>query len=291
MKGSIRERTVCLETALCLLVALTWAWAVWRPVLAGETRGGSGWVEDCGPAAADSKPRHAEPPPPSHFQLSERLDPLPAELSAGRIFSLSLFSQYVPRNQWQRIPHWLAGSWRVDAESIAEESGFRSIRLHTIPMTVRPRETWRFGMQRDAKGGIWHFTKLPALRKVDLDGRTEYRVKTSERFARAGIGRVVYFSRMLVVRVENSTGVILDCRQQESLASMVPDSGKHMKVSASLRVFDTAGVAATTSASELTLTRTKAFAPLDTYNGERTDLLFRAFLEADPAGGLLDHGP
>ena len=156
---------------------------------------------------------------PSPQLLKESLPPVPYALSAGKTYLTASITKAEPDN-WFRIPLWLAGKWYSDlrwtTSDTAEPAG-----------THFPRRTGYnggplWGVERDAKGNIWHRLHPPEYEhQLGPNNQTTNSVIDQEDLVASSDVSLCERIHRFRTRVDSS-GIIIDTFQDDIVKTLTP---------------------------------------------------------------------
>jgi hypothetical protein len=201
-------------------------------------------------------PSTAREPAPQLLKAS--LPPVPFALSAGNTYLTSSISKTEPDN-WFRIPQWLAGKWYSDlrwtTSDSAEPAG-----------THFPRRTGYnggplWGVERDAKGNIWHRLHPPEYEhQPGPNNQTTNSVIDQEDLIASSDESLCERIHRFRTRVD-SAGVIIDTFQDDIVKTLTPAHDGTIVSIQVVREFDQKGNLRRTYTTHQEYKRTEDFSP------------------------------
>jgi hypothetical protein len=104
---------------------------------------------------------------PGSFVFPAKVSAVDQRFRPHKLFAESELPHENSSETWYRIPAWRAGHYHREQQVD-----------HTITgdVVMVSRVDHVYGMQRDRKGEIWHYSSWPHVTKIDLDGVTEYKI-------------------------------------------------------------------------------------------------------------------
>lgn len=167
------------------------------------------------------------------------------------------------KSTWIRIPEWLAGTWFADNETatLRQDLVNHKESAHT-PFPFKAKSRFSYGTQRDGRGGIWHYLKLPYTSATDFPEFVEYHQVLTKDFTNQSEQAVSFRSMVAAARVQRSSKEIVEAFQQESVTNYEPAGDGVIKMIASTRRYDAAGIAQMQADNEARIHRVEKFTPV-----------------------------
>lgn len=215
----------------------------------------------------------------------ERLPAVEQRLSPGAQFNQSL--QLSPNNLWVKIPKWLAGSWSAREETAVLFQNFATGQSRSQQETFKAKQDFTYGQQADNSGQVWHYVGVPYRSKTLHTNSEEIHEVKEKRFLRADDEEVSFRALATVLFVDNISDRIQRTYQQESLTTYRPIADDRISMTASTKVFDSAGRPQTMQDNEAIIKRYKHFHPINTQEGKDLKALFVEFMTAKGMANLL----
>ncbi|MCC6978678.1 MAG: hypothetical protein IT343_10175 [Candidatus Melainabacteria bacterium] len=167
------------------------------------------------------------------------------------------------KSTWIRIPEWLAGTWFADTETATLRQDLVSNRASAqTPFNFKAKSRFSYGTQRDGRGGIWHYLKLPYTSATDFPEFVEYHQVLSKDFTNQSEQAVSFRSMVAAARVQRASKEIVEAFQQESVTNYEPVQDDIIKMVASTRRFDVAGKPQMQADNEARIHRVGKFTPI-----------------------------
>ena len=210
---------------------------------------------------------------PSPQLLKESLPPVPYALSAGKTYLTASIAKTEPDN-WFRIPLWLAGNWYSDLRWTTSDTGEPA-------GTHFPRRTGYnggplWGVERDAKGDIWHRLHPPEYEhQPGPNNQTTNSVIDREDLVASSDVSLCERIHRFRTRVDSS-GIIIDTFQDDIVKTLTPAYDGTIVSIQTVREFDQNGQLRRTYTTHQEYKRTEEFSPksnTDVRNSFRTYLL------------------
>ena len=215
----------------------------------------------------------------------ERLPAVDQKFTPGVQFDQNI--ELSPNNFWVKIPNWLAGSWSAREETAVLFQDFRSGRSRNQQETFKAKQDFTYGQQIDRSGQIWHYVGVPYTSKTVHTNAEEIHEVKEKQFLKANDDEVEFRAVATVMLIDNISSRIQRTYQQESLTDYQPISSDRMSMSASTKVFDSAGRPQTLQKNEAIIKRYKHFQKINEKDGKDLKALFREFMIAKGMGELL----
>lgn len=221
----------------------------------------------------------------------EHVDILPSmdeKLRKGKKFSASVLEETAePTNEWVKLPHWMAGTWRIDKETTVHRKNFRTNEVDNRPMSFQAREVFHYGMQKDRAGNVWHYIGVPYNSSSKLTLFAEHHLVSEKKFDRSDEQMVQFRSVMKVIRVSFSN--ITESYQQESITTYTPSPGASdlIRLSASTKIFDGNGQPWSQADNVAEVRRVKPFTEIHEHKKQDMRKLFREFLTSHGMSNLI----
>ncbi len=215
----------------------------------------------------------------------ERLPAVEQRFTPGVQFNESV--QLSPNNFWVQIPKWLAGSWSAREETAVLFQDFRSGRSRSQHESFKAKQDFTYGQQEDKSGQVWHYVGVPYSSKTVHTNSEEIHEVKEKRFLRADQEEVSFRAVATVLFVDNISTRIQRTYQQESLTTYKPIADDRIAMTASTKVFDSAGRPQTMQDNEAIIKRYKHFHPTNVQDGKDLKALFIEFMTAKGMANLL----
>lgn len=213
---------------------------------------------------------------------SETLQPLDKSLVPGEIFEPSKLpsTQTEPKNNWYKIPNWLAGTWHKDSQTDFYRFSYKTNTTDTTTRIETAKSNGTWGTQQDDKGVIWQFDPAPFTATVDSgDDFVVQMVRSSEPLD-VNERRLVRRSIDTQIRVAKSNGVIKSVQTGEQITVYKSEGEALIKRETSAKVFDPSGQPVLLGKSFAYENRIKPFVPQDVYKGKDMKKLFEEFMKS-----------
>ncbi|MBI4532967.1 MAG: hypothetical protein HY711_03385 [Candidatus Melainabacteria bacterium] len=261
------------------------------PANTKNTHKHSDWAEDedpenhpadCSQPAIDETTTFSEQP----FKHSDQLKPLDPRLWDHKSFDNKVLADHQTDRRWYRLPEWLAGTWHTDSETTLEEIDLRFGTRDILPYTIKHKESWIFGMQRDAQGSVWHFVMLPHLQQITKPDRSQYALVTKTSICSTRDSGLILKSQRISIEVERFTNIISSAHSKEIIEHLYPISPAKARMFLSVKTFDVDGAPIWMSRSVRTLRKLKGFSPMPQHEGQDLVALFKEFLNSADMGCL-----
>ena len=200
------------------------------------------------------------------IEHKEKLAPVESKFLPGSVWKEG--EKDGSKSTWIRIPEWLAGTWFADVETATMRQDLVSHResAHT-PFNFRAKSRFSYGTQRDGRGGIWHYLKLPYTSATDFPEFVEYHQVLSKDFSNQSEQLVSFRSMVAAARVQRASKEIVEAFQQESVTNYEPAGDGVIKMIASIRRYDAGGNAQMQADNEARIHRVEKFTPVATEGG------------------------
>jgi len=167
------------------------------------------------------------------------------------------------KSTWIRIPEWLAGTWFADSETATLRQDLVNNRSSAqTPFNFKAKSRFSYGTQRDGRGGIWHYLKLPYTSATDFPEFVEYHQVLSKDFTNQSEQAVSFRSMVAAARVQRSSSEIVEAFQQESVTNYEPVQEGVLKMVASTRRYDVNGKPQMQADNEAKIHRVGNFTPI-----------------------------
>jgi hypothetical protein len=167
------------------------------------------------------------------------------------------------KSTWIRIPEWLSGTWFADVETATSRQDLVTHKesAHT-PFNFKAKSRFAYGTQRDGRGGIWHFLKLPYTSSTDFPEFVEYHQVLTKDFTNQSEQAVSFRSMVAAARVQRQSKEIVEAFQQESVTNYEPVEDGVIKMIASTRRYDETGKPLMQADNEARIHRVEKFTPI-----------------------------
>ncbi len=191
---------------------------------------------------------------------SEKLAPVESKFLPGSVWKEG--EKDGSKSTWIRIPEWLAGTWFADTETATLRQDLVGHResAHT-PFNFRAKSRFSYGTQRDGRGGIWHYLKLPYTSATDFPEFVEYHQVLTKDFTNQAEQAVSFKSMVAAARVQRTSKEIVEAFQQESVTNYEPVEDGVIKMLASTRRYDETGKPQMQADNEARIHRVEKFSP------------------------------
>lgn len=167
------------------------------------------------------------------------------------------------KSTWIRIPEWLAGTWFADTETATLRQDLVNNRSSAqTPFNFKAKSRFTYGTQKDGRGGIWHYLKLPYTSATDFPEFVEYHQVLSKDFTNQSEQAVSFKSMVAAARVQRSSKEIVEAFQQESVTNYEPVQDDIIKMVASTRRYDVSGQPQMQADNEARIHRVGKFTPV-----------------------------
>ncbi|MBI1270997.1 hypothetical protein GC174_11255 [bacterium] len=202
----------------------------------------------------------------------------------GKRLDAAIFENLKSANGWVQVPSWMAGTWLIREETAVYRKDFSTGRSTKSPHRFKAHHKFIYGMQKDRKGGIWHYIGVPYKSETRLASVNEIHLVKEKRFDPYSEAKVSFRSVVNVIRVKRTKDgkdpTIKDSYVQESITSYEPLSAStdKIKLQASTKSFDQDGNPLIQADNEATVKKLAEFTPVDTYRQRDMRYLFRQFL-------------
>ncbi len=195
------------------------------------------------------------------IEHKEKLAPVESKFLPGSVWKEG--EKDGAKSTWIRIPEWLAGTWFADNETAVLRQDLINQResAHT-PFTFKAKSRFSYGTQRDGRGGIWHYLKLPYTSATDFPEFVEYHQVLSKDFSNQSEQLVSFRSMVAAARVQRASKEIVEAFQQESVTNYEPAGDGVIKMIASTRRYDAAGKPQMQADNEARIHRVEKFSPV-----------------------------
>ncbi len=218
---------------------------------------------------------------PSAQLLKQSLPPVPFALSAGQTYLKAAITETEPDN-WFRIPLWLAGKWYSDlrwtTSDTAEPAGTHF--PHRTGYSGGP--LW--GVERDAKGNIWHRLHPPEYEhQPGPNNQTTNSVIDREDLVTSSDASLCERIHRFRTRVDGS-GIIIDTFQDDIVKTLTPAHDGTIGSIQVVREFDQNGKLRRTYNTHQEYKRTEEFSPNSNTNIRSS---FKTYLLANHLDDLL----
>lgn len=208
-----------------------------------------------------NSPAFAEKYVQGGVEHSEKVAPVQSKYLPGSVWKEG--EKDGSRSTWIRIPEWLAGTWFADVETATLRQDLVNNKTSPqTPFNFKAKSRFAYGTQRDGRGGVWHYLKLPYTSATDFPEFVEYHQVLSKDFKNQNEQNVTFRSMVAAARVQRASKEIVEAFQQESVTSYEPMEEGVIKMIASTRRFDTEGKPQMQADNEARIHRVEKFSPV-----------------------------
>jgi len=195
------------------------------------------------------------------IEHKEKVDPVNSKYLPGSVWKEG--EKDGSKSTWVRIPEWLAGTWFADVETATSRQDLVNHKesAHT-PFNFKAKSRFAYGTQRDGRGGIWHFLKLPYTSSTDFPEFVEYHQVLTKDFTNQSEQAVSFRSMVAAARVQRQSKEIVEAFQQESVTNYEPVEDGVIKMVASIRRYDETGKPLMQADNEARIHRVEKFTPI-----------------------------
>jgi len=211
---------------------------------------------------------------------AEELPGLDERLQVGRVFSddLLMSADQQDNNEWFLIPPWYAGV-RHSEDAIIVSRYDCQTGSTTSPMQRQlNRQDSLSGFQRDSKGGIWDYKRVPSIQHVESDFCDAVLYVKQITPISGSDNRLVIKYVEISVSYARRSKKILQVVQQEQINTITSPSPGTLRIDVSVKSFTSDGKPQRQEQSVIMATMTKPFEQIDTFEGRDLRPLFKNYL-------------
>ncbi len=211
---------------------------------------------------------------------AEELPSLEDSLRPGGIFSDELLMKdgAPTNNLWFYIPAWFAGTRHVDDAMIVSRFDFKTGE-QTEPMLKQlNRQDSTSGYQKDRKGGIWDYKRLPTIQHVESDLVNAVLYVKEITPLKGDEDQLVIKYQEISISLNKRNNKILNVVQQEQINTITCAQPGLLRIDVSVKSFGWDGSPQRLEQSVMMSKVIKPFEQKDTYKGIELRPLFRDYL-------------
>ncbi len=197
------------------------------------------------------------------IEHDERLPAVSPQFNIGATIDPTALMSETPNNEWFQIPDWFAGTWHADEQTRLSAHDFESEQTDNTPMKIKESSSTVYGTQRDKKGQIWNYIKVPRTEKQVLaHGAIAYDQATREDALQSDSTQVILkylYDQLTVSKKDQIESVI----QIQAINTYSPLQDGLVRMRASMKSFDADGEPHILQIGEKILKRTAPFQVVD----------------------------
>lgn len=189
---------------------------------------------------------------------SEHLPELDERFLPGRRFDAKAFRTAPTKEEWVKIPSWLAGVFAIRKSILTAVTNYEKGERKDFNRNEKVETHAVYGHQKDAAGNIWQLNRTPFSAVVRMGRVTQYSRGDTAEFLEVCPDHVVIRHTGPTLLVNSETGMIVRASQTESITVCTPD-GANVLARGSIKAFDAQGRAIDCAERIAFLRRTKPF--------------------------------
>lgn len=183
-----------------------------------------------------------------------------------------------PDNTWYNIPAWLSGRWSCEefCQYYFKDFNTNQEDYEARKFPMRYTEIW--GLQKDSKGDIWHFTGIAMPIVVESGQQLESRVITTQKLRYFTTDKVVIDREYTTVCLNQSTEKLAFHRKVKCVLAIQKISSTVIRVECSQNIYDLADKLQQTQKAYWLQAKVSDFAPISTIQSRSLFPLFAEYL-------------
>lgn len=211
---------------------------------------------------------------------ADKLKPIPFKLQIGEVFDERIL-RTPTRYNWYRIPEWLAGKWKRGRECIVSTHDYVTGHTQRMNKSIQSEQVADWGVQRDAKGDIWHCN----LSMKGMSNRGSYksvalvRQQSPVKWDRKN-HRIVFKEQFVVLHVMHGTNAIMDSYIVESLTQYRPIKRGLLETMMSVKIYNADGTPKNRQENMAFDRMITPYSSVDKYKGVDVRTDFERFLQS-----------
>lgn len=216
-----------------------------------------------------------------------KLPGLPDEFHVGKKFDETNLQALTPANYWMPIPEWYAGKWHSEFKTVEYGEDLKSGLSTSEQQTVKEVADTVHGHQRDKKGQIWEFLRIPRWQKVETPLGTGYLRALAEDIIENSPSQITLKVLNNQMTVDNQTLRIVNSNQVQQIGTFIPVEDGLMKLEASLKNFDEHGSPLLLVRMSKLIKRVGPYEEIDNLDGLDLKKLFAEYLRNNGKADLV----